>query len=100
MAVIIVRAKIAFAETAHGRGSAVEKTFIDRNSGRFLRAACRERMKDANPRAKGDGGLPEPALKRGAGGLIFYYTGRERLGSKWKIVADTHRSSHIFDIAS
>src|SRR5438046_10100434 len=69
MAVIIVRAKIAFAETEHGRGSAVEKTFIDRNSGRFLRDVCRERMKDDNPRDKGDEDLPEPARKRGQCGL-------------------------------
>ena len=35
MTVVIVRAKIAFAETAHGCGTTIEKTFIDRNGSRF-----------------------------------------------------------------
>ena len=37
MTVIIVRAEIAFAETAHGCGAAIEKAFVDGNGGCFSR---------------------------------------------------------------
>src|SRR3989442_9635727 len=36
MTVIIMRAKIAFAETAHGCAAAIKKTFVDRNGSRFV----------------------------------------------------------------
>src|SRR5450759_3179012 len=72
MTVIIVRAKIAFAETAHGCRAANEKTFVDRNSSRFAGTAGRERMNNAYTSAERDRGLPEPALKWRARGFVYH----------------------------
>src|SRR5437667_6017494 len=44
MTVIIVRTEIAFAETAHGCGAAIEKTFVNRDRSRFVGTAGCERM--------------------------------------------------------
>src|SRR5439155_23783745 len=54
MAMIIVRAKIAFAETAHGCGAVNEKTFVNRDGSRFVGAAGCERMNNPDARAKCD----------------------------------------------
>src|SRR5438034_754599 len=100
MTVIIVRAEIAFAETAYRCGSAVKKTFVDRNFGSFAGAAGCKRMDDASTRAKRDRRLSKPSLKATADGLICNHTGRERFWSKWKIVADAHRAANEFDVAA
>ena len=100
MTMIVVRTEIAFAETAHGCGAANEKTFVDGNGSRFVGTAVCERMNDAGARAKCNRGLAKETLQRCTRGLIFHYTRRERLGSKWKIVADTHCAADIFNIAS
>src|SRR5438034_10962450 len=39
MTMIIMRAEIALGEAAHGRGTAVKKTFVDGNFSRFVGAA-------------------------------------------------------------
>src|SRR5713101_1257502 len=100
MPVIIVWAKIAFAEAAHSCGAANKKAFIDRNRSRFVGTAGCERVDDAGTRAERDRGLMEPPLERSSGGLVFHYTWSERLGSKRKIVPNAHRAPDIFDIAA
>ena len=52
--VIVVRTEIAFAETAHRCGAAIEKALVDRNGRCFVTAAVCERMKDPGPRAERD----------------------------------------------
>src|SRR6201982_2157436 len=100
MTVIIMRAKIAFAETAYRCCSAVEETFVDRNFGRFTGAAGCKRMDDAATRTKRDRRLVEPSLETTLDGLICNHTGRERFWSKRKIVADAHRAANEFDVAT
>src|SRR6266705_2298131 len=46
----IMRPKVAFAITAHGSGAAVEETFVDRNSGRLIRAGVVQRMNEPGAR--------------------------------------------------
>src|SRR5215470_15837458 len=90
MPVIIVRAKIKFAETSHRCGAAIKKAFIDRNLSRFTGAAGCKRMNNSDASAKRDRGLPEPPLKTTAKGLVFDHARRERLRSKWQIIANAH----------
>src|SRR5438128_8777031 len=100
MPVIIVRAKIAFAETAHCCSSAIEKALVDRNFGRFAGAAGCKRMNNSDTSAKSDRGLPEPPFKTTADGLIFNYARREGLRSKWQIITNAHRAADEFDVAA
>src|ERR1044071_6545753 len=100
MTMIIVRAKIAFAETARGCGAAIEETFVDGDGSRFVGAAGCERMDHPDTRTEGDRGLTEPPLERGASRFIGRYSRRERFGSKWKIITNPHRAADIFDVAA
>src|SRR4030095_2011393 len=54
MTMIIMRAEIALAEAAHGRRTAIEKTFVDRNRSRFVRAVVGKRMDNATTRTERD----------------------------------------------
>src|SRR6266550_147210 len=99
MSLIIVRPELALAKTSHCVCAAIEKTFVDRNGGRFGRTTHRERMNDAPARAECDRGLLDPALKRSAR-LIFHHTRREHFRSEREIIAHPHRAADIFDIAS
>src|SRR6266480_4168452 len=59
---IIVRAEIALGEAAHGRGTAIEKTFVDGKFSRFVGAAVGKRMDNASTRTERDRRLAEPTL--------------------------------------
>src|SRR5262249_50765097 len=100
MAVIIVRTEVALAETAHRCCSAIKKTFIDRNFGRFVRTAARKRMDDAGTRIKRDRRLVDPSLETTLHGLIFNHARCEWLWSERKIIADAHRAADEFDVAA
>src|ERR1700756_2993357 len=100
MTVIIVRAKIAFAEAAYCCCSAVEKPFVDRKGGCLVGAAAGKRMNNAATRTKGDRRLVDPSLETTLDRLICNHTGRERFWSKRKIVADAHRAANEFDVAT
>src|SRR5215468_99599 len=100
MTVIIVRAKIAFAEAAYRCCSAVEKPFVDRKGGCLVGAAAGKRMNNAATRTKRDRRLVDPSLETTLDGLICNHTGRERFWSKRKIVADAHRAANEFDVAT
>src|SRR5262249_60140119 len=93
MTVIIVRAEFAFAETAHGCGSAVKKTLVDGDGRSFVRTAVGKGMDDAGTRTKGDRRLVDPFLETTFDGLIDNQTGCERFWSKRQIVADAHRAT-------
>lgn len=54
MTVIVVRAEIALGETPHGRGTPIEKTFIDGNGRCFVGAAVGQRMDNATARTERD----------------------------------------------
>src|SRR5215211_948477 len=60
--VIIVRTEIALGEAAHGRGTAIEKTFVDGNFSRFVGPAVGKRMDNASTRTERDRRLAEPTL--------------------------------------
>src|SRR5438874_2977722 len=62
MTMIIVRAEIALGEAAHGRGAAIEKTFVDGKFSRFVGAAVGKRMDNASTRTERDRRLAEPTL--------------------------------------
>src|SRR4029077_17316506 len=98
--VIIVRAKFALAEAAYRCGSAVKKAFVDRNLGRFVGAAGCKRMDNAGTRAKRDRRLANPSLETIADGLIVNHAGCKWLWSKRTIIADSHRASDEFDVAT
>ena len=57
-------------------------------------------MNNSYARTKCNGGLPEPPLKWRAGGFVYHDSGRERLRSKWKIIADAHGTADVFNVAS
>ena len=54
MTVIIMRAEIALREAAHGRRTAVEKTFVDGNRSCFVGAAISKRMDNPTAGAERD----------------------------------------------
>src|SRR5205814_3849576 len=60
----IKRAKRTLTETAHGGCAAIEKTFVDRECCRFVRAGVIERMLQPYARAKRERRLLKPALQR------------------------------------
>src|SRR5262245_59686067 len=54
MTMIIMRAEIALPEAAHGRRTAIEKTFVDGNLSRFIGATIGKRMDNATTRTERD----------------------------------------------
>src|SRR6266481_9727041 len=54
MTMIIMRTEIALGETAHGRGAAIEKPFIDGNRSCLVGSAFGERINNAGTRTERD----------------------------------------------
>ena len=53
-AISIMRAEIALSEAAHGRGTAIKKTFVDGNRSCFVGAAISKRMDNPTAGAERD----------------------------------------------
>src|SRR3954451_19148157 len=57
-------------------------------------------MDDADARTERDRRLVKPTRKTGLSRLIFNDSGRERLGTKWKVITDAHCAPDKLDVAA